>query len=78
MAPTTQRQQISEADAKILQGFEDLIKYGDAPYLRKALTNVYITYTRLLLKSPDLVNVDNDNELYYLSALIEVFEAKKT
>jgi hypothetical protein len=67
--------QISEANAKRIQAFKELITIAaDAEILHKTLNKVYINYTRLLLQAPDKVNSNTDNELYYLSELIEILE----
>lgn len=80
MSSTTEYQ-ISEKNAKHIKLFTKLITLDIEPaYLHKAFSNLYINYTRLLIKSAindtDNVFIDKstDTELYYLSEIMKVLE----
>jgi len=64
-----------ESVAGMVKHFEQFIIEGIDPVLaRKALTQIYVNYTRSLIVNPDTIsNYDND-QLYVLAELIEILD----
>lgn len=75
LKPPMQPRNISEADTKRIAEFKEFITVGtDAEDMRKTLNGLYVNYTRLLVKHPDLIDDETDLELFYLSTLVEILE----
>ena len=71
---------IKEQDKKRIELFKQFITVSsDADSIRKALTRVYMNYSRLLIRAASnddtsFINHSIDDDLYTLSEIIEVLE----
>ena len=64
-----------EADTKRINDFKEYITVeAEAPKIRKGLTSIYMAFTRMLIMYPNLQPLNIVDDLYYLTAIIEILE----
>lgn len=57
----------------IAEVFKEFITDGiDLEIMRKSLTRLYVSHTRMLIEYPDKISNYEDNGLYALSEIIEI------